>query len=184
MTSYLTTNEHGLHTNATLATDIERAIGQSYRVLQATIRAMRDIDVFEGKINGTHAHLLGIANELLAACKADAEVCSVEKADRAADAALEACLPLLSSPARNWDRMCRSQTPGIITMIAYRVSKDSQTNYVCYASDARKLSRAIGQPYRTIKLKSYSIPVFFLAKTEIGMYADQLSRMAIELVII
>ena len=114
----------------------------------------------------------------------DSTAADIEKADRAADDALEACLPYLSSPARNWDRMCRSQTPGIITMIAYRVSKNSQTNYVCYASDALKLSRAIGQPYRTIQLRNYSIPVFFLAKTEIGMYADQLSRMAIELVII
>lgn len=108
----------------------------------------------------------------------------INLADHAADADLERCLPFLAPIARRWIQTCQSKNPNVITLIAYVALKGAPTNYLCYASDARKLSRALDRPHSTIELRDYSLPIFYIAKTEIGMYGDQLSRMGIELVII
>lgn len=107
----------------------------------------------------------------------------IEARDREADSDLECCIFFLSTTARRWLQTCKSQDPNIITMIAYVNQKGDDLKHICYASDARKLSRAIGIPYKTISLADFDIPVLCLEKTEFGMYADQLSRTDIKLVI-
>jgi hypothetical protein len=108
----------------------------------------------------------------------------IDLADRAADSDLECCIFFLSTTARRWLQTCKSRDPNKITMIGYVNQKGDPIKYICYASDARKLSRAIGIAYSTFEVCDYKIPVLSLEKTELGMYADQLSRTPIELILI
>lgn len=107
----------------------------------------------------------------------------IEARDRDADTDLEACIFFLSSAATRWLQLAKPEDPNVITVIEHIAQEGGDVEFICYASDARKLSRAIGIPYKTIEIADFDIAFLSLAKTEFGMYADQLSRTDIKLVV-
>lgn len=107
----------------------------------------------------------------------------IEARDREADSDLECCIFFLSSAATRWYHTAKPTDPNVITMIPHVTQEGGETEFICYASDARKLSRAIGIPYSTIEIADFDIAFLSLAKTEFGMYADILSRTDITLAV-
>ena len=106
----------------------------------------------------------------------------IEEADRAADEGLTRCIYFLSTTARRWWQCCKSQTPNVITMIGYAHFKGAPLHYICYASDARKFSRAIRIEHKTIELGDFAIPVLHFYHDELQAYTNQLAAAGIELI--
>lgn len=189
MTNYLTTNANGLHTNATLAADIAGAIDKGYRVLQATLRAMRGINVYEGKINGTHLHLVTIARELLEILTADAQADADEaeakrmallpENDKAEDDRLAAIDPAVISPiALQW---LQNKHRGSLVMVAEPFRNGNRKYlYTAYGSHARALGRLINREVTT----EFGFSKVSIASTLVWHSMNLLRAKGIELILV
>jgi succinyl-CoA synthetase alpha subunit len=160
----LTLNANGFYTCASLAADLKSAIEASYHTLQATLKALRQIKYYEGKLNLKEPELRAAARELLAEIEADAAEVEAYK-QKKADALKEATdktedqilfhqiflknVPV-SEVARQW---ADNHEKGAIVMI------HTDTFYVTYASHARILASATGrQPVTENRVTKVSIP--------------------------
>lgn len=105
-----------------------------------------------------------------------------ELGDRTVDALLYSKLNFLSNTVRRWWDHADPVNPNKIVMIRHKDGKgDAEYGYYCYASDARKLSRAIGISIQNLELQGIAIPYIRMDLCGIDMYRDQLSSLGITL---
>jgi hypothetical protein len=166
----LTLNANGLYTCASLAADLKSAIEASYRTLQNTLKALRGINYYEGKINLKDSELRAAARELLVELETDAaevEAYKQKKADalkevtdKTEDQILFHQIFLKSAPvsetARQW---ADNHEKGTIVMIHQPYANGGNGYYVAYASHARVLAKATDrQPVIENRVTKVSIP--------------------------
>lgn len=102
--------------------------------------------------------------------------------DRTADALLFSKLNFLSQTVRRWWDRAEPTNPNKIVMIRHKDGRgDREYGYYCYASDARKLSRAIGVSVQNLELQGIAIPFVRLDLCGIDSYSDQLLHRGITL---
>lgn len=149
----LTLNSNGCHTNTTLYNDLKDALDSGYRALQRTLKEMRAIDVYAGKVNLTWVKLYEIGKELLAELKSGSEMDQAENEQRRDallienDAAEDLALAELSATEQinpTIKKWLENKHRGSIVMVAEPWTPgDTKHYYVTYGSHARHLARSI-----------------------------------------
>jgi len=145
------------------ANDLKNAIARSYRTLQATLKALRCIGYYEGKLNLKHSALKTAARKVLAKLTktvVNIEVPLKDASDTTQDQILFHQIFLNSAPvsdtARQW---ADSHEQGAIVMIHQPNSNGSNGYYMAYASHALMLGRVTDRPTVTEnRVAQVSIP--------------------------